>query len=92
MPIFGAGKNAATLHYGKNNATINSTDVILVDAGAEYEYYTSDITRTFPANGKFTPEAKVIYNIVLEMQKVIRFKLFDVVTLFMPANGMSYRM
>ncbi|CDH56841.1 xaa-pro aminopeptidase [Lichtheimia corymbifera JMRC:FSU:9682] len=69
LPIFGAGKNAATLHYGKNNATINSTDVILVDAGAEYEYYTSDITRTFPANGKFTPEAKVIYNIVLEMQK-----------------------
>lgn len=50
-----------------------------MDAGAEYDYYASDITRTFPANGKFTPEAKVIYSIVLDMQKVIRFLDMDVI-------------
>ncbi|KAI9276796.1 peptidase M24, structural domain-containing protein [Phascolomyces articulosus] len=70
MPIFGAGMNAATLHYNKNNATIeNATDMILVDAGCEYNYYASDITRTFPVGGKFTEEAATIYSIVLDMQK-----------------------
>ncbi|KAI9479487.1 peptidase M24, structural domain-containing protein [Zychaea mexicana] len=76
LPIFGAGKNAATLHYNKNNATIeNATDLILVDAGAEYNYYTSDITRTFPAGGKFTDEAATIYSVVLDMQKACFAKL-----------------
>ncbi|KAG0163688.1 hypothetical protein DFQ28_011363 [Apophysomyces sp. BC1034] len=69
-PIVGVGKNAATLHYNKNNAPIeNPTDVVLVDAGAEYNCYASDITRTFPVGGKFSPEAAVIYSIVLDMQK-----------------------
>ncbi|KAG2216266.1 hypothetical protein INT45_006067 [Circinella minor] len=70
MPIFGSGMNAATLHYNKNNASIeNPTDMILVDAGCEYNYYASDITRTFPVGGKFTEEAATIYSIVLDMQK-----------------------
>ncbi|CAO3587339.1 unnamed protein product [Absidia cylindrospora] len=70
FPIVGAGMNAATLHYNKNNAVMNNpNDVVLVDAGAEYELYASDITRVFPVNGKFSPEARVIYSIVLEMQK-----------------------
>ncbi|KAL1927765.1 hypothetical protein VTP01DRAFT_3586 [Rhizomucor pusillus] len=70
LPIVGVGKNAATLHYGKNKSPLtNATDLILVDAGAEYNYYASDITRTFPVGGKFTPEAATIYNLVLEMQK-----------------------
>ncbi|KAI9312284.1 peptidase M24, structural domain-containing protein [Dichotomocladium elegans] len=69
IPIFGAGKNAATLHYNKNNAPLAENDLILVDAGAEFNCYASDITRTFPVNGKFTPEAAEIYNIVLDMQK-----------------------
>ncbi|ORZ17833.1 peptidase M24, structural domain-containing protein [Absidia repens] len=70
FPIVGAGMNAATLHYNKNNAVMNNpNDVVLVDAGAEYDLYASDITRVFPVSGKFTPEARVIYSIVLEMQK-----------------------
>ncbi|CAO3626203.1 unnamed protein product [Cunninghamella echinulata] len=70
FPIVGKGMNAATLHYNKNNALMdNPNDVVLVDAGAEYGCYASDITRCFPVNGKFTDEARVIYNIVLDMQK-----------------------
>lgn len=69
QPIFGAGKNAATLHYNKNNAPLsNPNDVVLVDAGAEFNCYASDITRTFPVGPKFTPEAAAIYSIVLDMQ------------------------
>ncbi|KAI8333547.1 peptidase M24, structural domain-containing protein [Chlamydoabsidia padenii] len=70
FPIVGAGMNAATLHYNKNNAVMKTpTDVVLVDAGAELDLYASDITRVFPVNGKFSPEARVIYSIVLDMQK-----------------------
>lgn len=73
-PIVGAGMNAATLHYNKNNAPLtNENDLILVDAGCEVNCYASDITRCFPVGGKFTPEARVIYSIVLDMQKVILF-------------------
>ncbi|OBZ86136.1 putative Xaa-Pro aminopeptidase pepP [Choanephora cucurbitarum] len=69
-PIVGVGKNAATLHYNKNNAPLTkASDVILVDAGCEVSCYASDITRCFPVEGKFSPEARVIYSIVLDMQK-----------------------
>ncbi|KAK4518732.1 Rab GTPase ypt31 [Mucor velutinosus] len=69
-PIVGVGMNAATLHYSKNNAPLrNETDLVLVDAGCEVDCYASDITRCFPVGGKFTPEARVIYTIVLDMQK-----------------------
>ncbi|GAB5585713.1 hypothetical protein Unana1_00613 [Umbelopsis nana] len=68
-PIVAAGSNAATLHYGKNNAGISKEQFVLVDAGAELNCYASDITRTFPAGGKFSQEQRDIYEIVLEMQK-----------------------
>jgi Xaa-Pro aminopeptidase len=56
------------LHYIANNKKIASGDIILIDAGAEYQNYAADITRTFPANGKFTPEQRDIYQLVLDAQ------------------------
>ncbi|MBW0479343.1 hypothetical protein O181_019058 [Austropuccinia psidii MF-1] len=71
-PIFGYGHNAGTLHYNANDAKFppNFQGVLLVDAGVEILGYASDITRTLPVgnNGKFTPESRSIYSIVLEMQ------------------------
>jgi len=67
-PIVGAGKNSCVLHYVDNNQKIQNDDVVLIDAGAEYEYYAADVTRTLPANGKFSDEQRAIYNIVLEAQ------------------------
>ena len=67
-PIVGAGANACVLHYVRNDAKIKNGDLVLIDAGAEYENYASDITRTFPANGRFTSEQRAIYEIVLEAQ------------------------
>ncbi|WBF65362.1 MAG: aminopeptidase P N-terminal domain-containing protein [Candidatus Kinetoplastibacterium crithidii] len=67
--IVASGKNSCILHYTKNNQKIKDGDLILVDAGCELNSYASDITRTFPANGKFTPPQLAIYNIVLEAQK-----------------------
>jgi len=66
--IVAAGDNACILHYNSNAAMIKDGDLVLIDAGCEYEYYASDITRTFPANGKFSPEQKAIYEIVLQAQ------------------------
>ncbi len=66
--IIAGGENACILHYIENNQTLNSGDLVLIDAGCEYEYYASDITRTFPVNGKFTAEQKAIYELVLESQ------------------------
>lgn len=67
-PIVASGENACTLHYGLNNAVINDGDLVLVDAGCELDGYAADITRTFPANGKFSEEQKIIYEIVLKAQ------------------------
>lgn len=66
--IVGAGRNTCVLHYVNNNAKIADGDLVLIDAGCEYENYASDITRTFPANGKFTGEQKAIYELVLASQ------------------------
>ena len=67
--IVAAGDNACILHYNTNNAAIEMGDLVLIDAGCEYEYYASDITRTFPASGKFSDEQKAIYEIVLRAQE-----------------------
>lgn len=66
--IVGAGANTCILHYINNNQAIKDGDLVLIDAGAEYQNYAADITRTFPANGVFTTEQKAIYEIVLASQ------------------------
>jgi Xaa-Pro aminopeptidase len=67
--IVGAGANATVLHYINNDATLNDGDLLLVDAGAEYKGYASDITRTFPVNGRFTTAQRDIYDLVLRTQE-----------------------
>lgn len=67
--IVGSGDNACVLHYINNSAQIKPKELILIDAGCEFGYYASDITRTFPSNGKFTPEQKQLYELVLKAQK-----------------------
>jgi len=66
--IVGAGENATILHYIENNCAIKAGDLVLVDAGGEFEHYTADITRTWPATGTFTPIQKRVYQIVLDVQ------------------------
>ena len=64
--IVGAGENGCILHYTQNDAKIRSGDLILIDAGCELDYYASDITRTFPASGKFTEPQRKLYQLVLD--------------------------
>ncbi|SPL71419.1 Xaa-Pro aminopeptidase [Acinetobacter stercoris] len=66
--IVGGGENACILHYVENNQELRDGDLVLIDAACEYDCYASDITRTFPVNGKFSPEQKALYNIVLDAQ------------------------
>lgn len=66
--IVGAGINSCILHYTTNRDRMQNGDVLLMDCGAEYHGYTSDITRTFPVNGVFSREQRIIYDIVLEAQ------------------------
>jgi Xaa-Pro aminopeptidase len=67
--IVGAGANGCVLHYMENTKTKIGTELLLMDVGAEYHGYTADVTRTIPANGKFSPEQKIIYNLVYEAQE-----------------------
>ncbi|HEV7489738.1 MAG TPA: Xaa-Pro aminopeptidase [Rhodanobacteraceae bacterium] len=67
-PIVGGGANGCILHYRANNAPLRDGDLLLIDAGAEFECYASDITRTFPINGRFSPEQRALYDIVLAAQ------------------------
>jgi Xaa-Pro aminopeptidase len=69
--IVASGNNACTLHYEENTDKLKSGDLLLIDSGAEYEYYNSDITRTIPISGKFSKEQKEIYELVLKIQKEI---------------------
>lgn len=66
--ITGSGPNATILHYSKSNRRMDAGDLILVDAAANYQYYTGDITRTYPVSGKFSDAQKDIYRIVLDAQ------------------------
>ena len=66
--IVGAGANATILHYIANDAQIAAGDLVLVDAGCEYDHYTADITRTWPASGAFTPAQRRVYELVLATQ------------------------
>jgi Xaa-Pro aminopeptidase len=67
-PIVASGANATVLHYTTNNQRIKDGDLLLIDAGAEYGYFTGDVTRTFPANGNFTEAQSEVYQIVLDAQ------------------------
>ncbi len=68
-PIVGGGANGCVLHYRANNARLNDGDLLLVDAGAEYGLYASDITRTWPVNGRYSKEQRALYEIVLDAQR-----------------------
>lgn len=68
-PIVASGANACILHYVKNNRQCRDGDLVLMDFGAEYANYASDLTRTIPVNGKFTARQKKVYNAVLRVQK-----------------------
>jgi len=68
-PIVASGANACVLHYIQNNGQCKDGDVILLDVGAEYANYASDLTRSFPVNGRFTQRQKDVYNAVLRVKK-----------------------
>jgi len=66
--IVGSGTNAAFLHYGKDDRVMKAGELVLLDVAAEAEYYASDVTRTLPVSGKFTPEQRALYDVVLKAQ------------------------
>jgi Xaa-Pro aminopeptidase len=66
--IVASGPNACILHYQENRRRMEDGDLLLIDAGCEYGYYTADITRTFPVNGRFTPAQRAVYELVLKAQ------------------------
>jgi Xaa-Pro aminopeptidase len=67
--IVGGGENGCILHYTDNASVLRDGELLLIDAGAEYDCYASDVTRTFPVNGRFTPAQKALYEVVLAAQK-----------------------
>ncbi|MCC5852735.1 MAG: Xaa-Pro aminopeptidase [Alkalimonas sp.] len=67
-PIVGGGENACILHYTENNAELCDGDLVLIDAGCEWQGYAADITRTFPVNGRFSQEQAALYQLVLDAQ------------------------
>ncbi|XP_053949572.1 xaa-Pro aminopeptidase 3 [Anastrepha ludens] len=68
-PVVASGNNATTIHYINNTQLTRSGELVLMDAGCEYGGYTSDITRTWPIDGTFTPAQKILYDVVLQLQK-----------------------
>lgn len=68
-PIVGSGPNSTTLHYSENSHTMKSGELVVIDEAGEYSMYASDITRTMPVNGRFTPRQREIYEIVLGAQR-----------------------
>jgi Xaa-Pro aminopeptidase len=68
-PIVGGGENACVLHYIENRSILKKTDLVLIDAGCEYQHYAADVTRTFPVSGRFSKSQQALYEIVLEANK-----------------------
>ena len=68
-PIVGGGANSCVLHYGDNNQPLRDGDLLLIDAGCEHQYYASDVTRTFPVNGRYSKEQRAVYGVVLAAQR-----------------------
>ena len=86
--IVGAGNNGCILHYVENSKTKVGNDLVLMDLGAEYRGYTADVTRTIPANGKFTPEQKAIYDLVYKAQEA-GIALYTVGTIMQAPNAIA---
>ena len=68
-PIVGSGRNSCVLHYRDNNCELKDGELLLIDAGCEYRYYASDVTRTLPVGGRYSPEQRAVYEVVLEAQR-----------------------
>ena len=68
-PIVAAGANACVMHYTRNDAPLRDGDLVLIDAGCEHHCYAADVTRTFPANGRFSPPQRDLYEVVLAAQR-----------------------
>jgi Xaa-Pro aminopeptidase len=68
-PIVGGGDNANVLHYRDNAAVLRDGDLVLIDSGCEHSHYASDVTRTFPVNGRFSPAQRAVYEVVLTAQR-----------------------
>jgi Xaa-Pro aminopeptidase len=81
-PIIASGKNATFLHYHSNNAPCKDGDLVLLDFGCEYKNYSSDLSRTIPVNGKFSPRQKEVYRAVLKAYK-------DIIPLFKEGNSIE---
>ncbi|MBQ6666803.1 MAG: aminopeptidase P N-terminal domain-containing protein [Bacteroidales bacterium] len=81
-PIVAAGKNGCSLHYSKNQGRLNEGELILFDIGCEYKNYSSDLSRTIPINGKFTPRQRECYEAVLRVMK-------EVEKLYVPGNTIN---
>ncbi|KAI0346938.1 peptidase M24 [Trametopsis cervina] len=71
VPVVASGPNALIIHYTSNNQIVRDGELVLIDAGSEYNGYASDITRTYPANGRFTPPQAALYSAVLQVQKYL---------------------
>ncbi|MGS2719678.1 Xaa-Pro aminopeptidase [Paraglaciecola aestuariivivens] len=80
--IVGSGANACILHYTENNQSLTAGDLVLIDAGCEWQGYAADITRTFPVSGKFSPEQTALYEIVLKAQ-------LQAIALLKPGNTLA---
>jgi Xaa-Pro aminopeptidase len=87
-PIVGVGANGCILHYGENNSTKMENQLLLMDVGSEYHGYSADVTRTVPANGKFSEEQKAIYQLVYEAQEEV-FKICKEGTVIQDLNKKS---
>ena len=70
-PIVASGPNTMIWHYSANNRRMQDGEVVYMDYGADYEYYTSDVTRTWPVSGRFTPEQEKIYRCILEVRQTV---------------------
>jgi Xaa-Pro aminopeptidase len=68
-PIVGSGPNSCVLHYRDNDRQMKDGELLLIDAGCEYQYYASDVTRTLPVNGRYSPRQRAVYEVVLEAQR-----------------------
>lgn len=90
-PIVAGGKNACCLHYSKNDSILNDNELLLFDMGCEYQNYASDLSRTIPINGKFTPRQKECYEAVLRVKKDIT-KLYKVGGTIDQINQTTYQL